>query len=108
LAEPGFPPPDQPVVKYFATIPKDNEFSNSAHAKIAFFLAAAHLTMLDRLQSAQRERNLNGPELLSHWHEQMESKVSDYRSKFFQEVVSRIREVSPFFSLFPIFNHFIR
>ncbi|KAF8515975.1 hypothetical protein BU17DRAFT_76734 [Hysterangium stoloniferum] len=70
--DPGYPPSDLEVVKYYATLSKDNDFSRSAHVAFACFLAVAHTTMLEWLQKAQNENKFNGSELLTHWHELME------------------------------------
>jgi hypothetical protein len=85
-------------VKYFAAIPKGTDLSVSAQAKIACFLAAAHLCMLDYLQSAQSQHNFNGEELRKHWYEQMESNASGYRTKFYEDVGTRALVVSHFSS----------
>lgn len=87
--DPGYPPGDKPVVKFFSTLPKNNDLSLTAHIAIACFLAAAHLTMLELLQGEQK-KGLNGPQLLEYWHELMEPPtVRDRREAFFTKVVKR-------------------
>jgi hypothetical protein len=76
-------------------IPKSNNLSHKAHWLIACFLAALHITMLESLKRLKSEGNIDGRRLLEAWHEQMEGKrESEYRKKFFLEVIKKAEEVS--------------
>jgi hypothetical protein len=87
-------------VEFFSNLPHDNDLSLTAHAAIACFIAAAHLTMLEWLQKAHNENGFNGLQLLVYWHELMEpSGVRDGREAFFTEVVNRANKVGHFIFL---------
>ncbi|KAF8240580.1 hypothetical protein L208DRAFT_1420405 [Tricholoma matsutake] len=79
--DPGYPPGDKPVVKFFSTLPKTNDLGLIAHSAIAGFLAAAHLMMLELLQEAWK-KGLNRLQLLEYWHE-----LIDPTKVFFTKVV---------------------
>ena len=97
--EPGYPPGDEPVVKFFFALPKSNDVSIIAHLAIACFLAAAHKMMLETLQAAHN-KGLNGLQLLDYWHELMEpTGARGRREGFFTEVVERANMVSRFIFL---------
>jgi hypothetical protein len=72
-----------------------DHLSTSGHVHVACFIAAAHRTMLSRLEQMQKENGLDGSGLLSHWHSQMESYANiSYRKGFFSEVVAEAKKVS--------------
>src|SRR6266550_8431253 len=98
--DPGYPPGDEPVVKFFSVLPKDTDLSLTAYAAIASFLAAAHEMMLETLQKAHEEKKLNGQQLLKYWHGLMEPiGARDSREEFFTKVVERANVVSCFIFL---------
>ncbi|KAF8343351.1 hypothetical protein F5887DRAFT_1212483 [Amanita rubescens] len=85
--DPGYPPGDKSVVKFFSALPGNSD--TNAHTAIACFLAAAHQTMLETLQEAHK-KGLNGPHLLRYWHRLMEpTGPRDRREKFFTKVVEQ-------------------
>ena len=105
FGEPGYPPGDQPVVKFFSELSRNNDLSLKAHAAVASFLAAAHEIMLETLRKARNERPpneppLNGQQLLEYWHGLMEPiGARDSREEFFTKVVERAKTVSCFIFL---------
>ncbi|KAF8491535.1 hypothetical protein JB92DRAFT_1266106 [Gautieria morchelliformis] len=94
----GYPLSDEPVYCYFQTLwGNQNDLSISGHIAIASFIAAAHTTMLGRLQTAQTERNFDHPGLVQYWHSMMEGNdeggVSQaYRRQFFLDVVQQAED----------------
>jgi hypothetical protein len=90
--DPGYPLPDKPVLEYFKDVPVNNDLSFTAHHRIACFIAAAHMTMLEWLEGAPGNRN--GEQLLAVWHEAMEKNANDARSKFFLKVVELAKRAS--------------
>jgi hypothetical protein len=101
----GYLLPDLPVVEFFADIQKKagkNDLSLSAQTSIVCFLAAMHSNMLAFLQLKQ---NCNGKDLLTYWHELMESnRCCADQSIFFEKVVEQTKQVGHFSSsLFPTF-----
>ncbi|KAF8327857.1 hypothetical protein F5887DRAFT_924568 [Amanita rubescens] len=105
----GYPPGDEPVVKFFSTLSRENDLSPTAHAAIACFLAAAHETMLETLQKAHNERGLNGQQLLEYWHGLIEPiEARNSRKDFFTKVVERANtlklEAEPFAGKDGVFN----
>ena len=82
-------------MKFFSTLPQNNDLSITAHSAIACFLAAAQQVMLERLRALQM-KGFNGHQLLERWHDLMEPTgvVPDSREKFFTEVVQRANSVS--------------
>jgi hypothetical protein len=62
----SYPLPDSKVVDCFNDLSKDNDLSLNAHIAIACFLAAAHTTMLERLQTAQNANKFGGSQLLTY------------------------------------------
>ena len=67
----------------------------TAHSAIASFLAAAHKTMLEWLQEAQRENGFDGYELRGWWYDIMERGVRpEGRQNFFSELLRKANTVS--------------
>jgi hypothetical protein len=82
------------VHSYFTELTTDNDMSFSAHSAIASFLAAAHKTMLEWLQEAQRQNGFDGNELLEWWYDIMERGTRrEGRQKFFSEVLRKANTV---------------
>ena len=80
--------------------------SFTAHSAIASFLAAAHMTMLEWLQEAQRKNAFDGPQLHGWWHELMERRVRrEGRLNFFSEVLRKANTVSQWFFTFQSSNY---
>ncbi|KIM77883.1 hypothetical protein PILCRDRAFT_604604 [Piloderma croceum F 1598] len=101
--DPGYPPSDAAVYHYFAQLTTDNDMSFTAHSAIASFLAAAHKTMLEWLQEAQRKYDFDGPQLHEWWYNLMEQSVREgERHFFFEEVLRKANTVSHWFLTFQI------
>ncbi|KAF8513950.1 hypothetical protein JB92DRAFT_3083105 [Gautieria morchelliformis] len=94
----GYPLSDEPVYHYFKTLwEKEHDLSISGHIAIASFIAAAHTKMLECLQTAQTERNLDRPGLVQYWHSMMEGNregcgARAYRLQFFLDVIQQAEE----------------
>ena len=70
-----------------------NDQSVAAHSAVAYFLSAAHRTMLMWLREAQGNR-LDGNELHSWWYGIMEQMAGrELRHKFFSEVLEQANAV---------------
>ena len=75
--------------------------SFNAHSAIASFLAAAHKTMLEWLQKAQKQNGFNGDALRRWWYDIMERRVQrERRREFFSEVLRKANTVSHWFLTF--------
>jgi hypothetical protein len=84
----------------------DNDMSFTAHSAIVSFLAAAHKTMLEWLQEAQRKYGFDGPQLHEWWYKLMEQSVREEgRLKFFSEVLRKANTVSHWFLTFQSSNY---
>ena len=95
--DPGYPPSDEEVVNYFGPLSKSDDRTTTAHIAIVCFIAAAHTTMLNWLQEEQEKQEKSAPQLLSYWHQLMESpEKRDRREQFFKEVVQRAHSASHF------------
>lgn len=80
--------------------------SFTAHSAVASFLAAAHKTMLEWLQKAQRQNGFDGHELRGWWYDLMERRVPrEGRLNFFSEVLRKANTVSYWFLTFQSSNY---
>ena len=69
--------------------------SFTAYSAVASFLAAAHKTMLEWLQEAQRQNGFDEYELREWWYDIMERGARRAgRQKFFSEVLRKANTVS--------------
>jgi hypothetical protein len=82
------------VHHYFSQITANDDLSYTAHSAIASFLAAAHGTMLEWLQKAQRQDGFDERQLHRWWHDLMEGKKREKRREFFLEVLNKANTVS--------------
>ncbi|KAF8268647.1 hypothetical protein EI94DRAFT_1800166 [Lactarius quietus] len=92
--DPGYPPSDEAVYSYFEQIKKDNDMSYTAHSAIAFFLAAAHKTMLKWLRDAQQKNRFDRCNLHQWWYDIMEQRVprnGQSQLDFFTDVLSEMK-----------------
>jgi hypothetical protein len=97
--DPGYPPSDEAVTRYFQALPKNNDLAIKAHAAIACFLGALHETMHASLVRIHTQNSCNGRDLRKAWHKHMETNRRDpFRQEFFADVVEKAEQES---------NHFL-